>query len=267
MIDLHTHILPGVDDGTKDEEEATEIIRNALHRGIRSFVLTPHIFFPSLNDGLLQHIEHTFSSITETIKEREPSVRLYLGAEIFYYPDLLELLETYPVTINRGKYFLVEFGLTFLPEKQEKILENFFNAQMKGYIPILAHPERNRTLMKNPDILEEFERHGILAQVNAGSFLGIFGRFVKQFAFQMLKHNMVHVIASDVHNLYSRPHLLVDAVEKLSGRFPDQDVTALVERNPRKIVQNETVEVPEIIPFSKKRFTRFLNSAKSMFQG
>ena len=254
MIDLHTHILPGIDDGAKNFEESKELIKQASRQGIKEIVLTPHIYFPALSDTFFQTLETQTALLRDFVEKNDLGIKLHNGTEIFYQPNLVEFLEKYPVTINGGRYFLIEFGLSMLPEKKERILENFFQVQTRNYMPILAHPERNHQVIRNPNLLYEFVQHGILVQINAGSLLGLFGRHVRQIAVNALKHDLVHAIASDVHNLSSRPYLLVEAVEHYSKYDSVERIINLVEVYPRHIVRNETFEPPDCSMFKNRRF-------------
>ena len=198
MIDIHTHILPGVDDGPSDIEESLRIIEKEIEDGIGTIVLTPHIRDDS-DWNKIDKIKEIFSLFQKECMVRGLDVQLVLGAELFLTPTLPERLkDNLSVIINgKGRYVLVELPFYQLPIYTEDV---FFRIMMGRVIPIIAHPERCIYLNGKDEVLKKWVDNGIKIQVNTGSLNGQYGMRVKRFAKKLFKNNLVHFLGSDVHS-------------------------------------------------------------------
>lgn len=214
MIDIHTHILPGVDDGPSNMEESLKIIENGIKYGIKIFVLTPHIRIDS-DWNKIDKIKEAFSSLKRECAARGFDVRLILGAELLLTPALPEKLkDNSSVIINgKGRYVLVELPFYQLPIYTEDV---FFRIMMGKIIPIVAHPERCIYLNGKDGVLKKWIDNGIMTQINAGSLTGQYGMRVKRFARKLLKDGLVHFLGSDVHSINDRFSSFTKAVEAAS---------------------------------------------------
>ena len=214
MIDIHTHILPGVDDGPSDIEESLRIIEKEIKDGIGTIVLTPHIRDDS-DWNKIDKIKETFSLFQKECVVRGLDVQLVLGAELSLTPTLPERLkDNLSVIINgKGRYVLVELPFYQLPIYTEDV---FFRIMMGRVIPIVAHPERCIYLNGKDEVLKKWVDNGIKIQVNTGSLNGQYGMKVKRFAKKLFKNGLVHFLGSDVHSINNRFSSFTKAVEVAS---------------------------------------------------
>jgi protein-tyrosine phosphatase len=198
-IDLHTHIVPGVDDGAESFEESLKMLQAAELDGIESIVATPHMssFHNTIKD--MEEIITQTQKFLEDLNRYAINLQVLQGAEVFFTANLMEYLDEYgeALSINRGSYFLLEFPFEFIFPGTRSFI---FNVLTRGWIPIIVHPERNRVIQRTPEVLYDWVKAGALTQVNAGSLTGFFGEEARLTSFHLLRHNLVHAIASDAHS-------------------------------------------------------------------
>ncbi|MHB8301396.1 MAG: tyrosine-protein phosphatase [Acidobacteriaceae bacterium] len=233
MIDIHHHLLFGLDDGPRDLETSLQMAEIAIEDGITHVVCTPHanseyIFSPEENAARLAQLQ-------EKLGDR---LTLGLGCDFHLSFDNIESAREQPerYSINRGRYLLVEFPDFGIPQN---ISNSFHEMLVAGVVPILTHPERNLTLMQKPEKLDEWLEMGCLVQVTAGSLLGRFGKGPQRVAQQLLASQRVHVIATDAHNTTSRPPVMSDAYNFIAGKQGEQEAERLCVENPRRIFYSE----------------------------
>lgn len=244
MIDLHCHILPGMDDGPADMPESLDMARQAVDDGIHAIVATPH----TLN-GLY---ENTGPAVTEAVK-RFRNALLSEGIPIEIYPGsdahldikmVDKIKDGAALTINgAGRYLLVEFPNHAVPHGAK---EELFQLLINGITPIITHPERNFVIQNATDILYELLSMGCLTQITAMSITGKFGEEAMASAHKMLELRMAHVIASDAHGRTLRPPLLSRAVQiaaRILGR--NEEAEEMVCGRPEAILRGEPLSLPE----------------------
>lgn len=262
MIDIHCHIIPGVDDGSFSPEESLEMLQIAHDDGIKAMVATPHVFhigkFTDFKENQQRVFQHKFHELKESAKKKGIGIEILQGAEVFFVTDLREKLKEHRelLTINNSDYFLLEFPADVVfPGSVEYIGDLVID----GLIPIICHPERNLVFQHNPQPLYRIIQAGALVQVDAGSIRGDFGPTAYSTAINLLKHNMVHVISSDCHNTKSHPPGLSFLYEKLR-EIEKEKINMLVEEVPLAIVNNKVVPDtgPVTEPGKKKTFFDFL---------
>jgi protein-tyrosine phosphatase len=253
MVDLHCHVLPGVDDGAKCISDSLEMLRKAAAAGIETVVATPHLLRGIYEMEFLER-EQMVAGLQKAADENGIDIQIKSGVECYLSREILEdTSKLGELTLNNnGKYILVELPMQAIPSYAEDALLSGLNAQ--GITPVLAHPERNMGICGNPNILFDFVMKGCIAQLNVGSILGYFGRRIRKVARILLTHNLVHVIASDMHSPNS-PTLdqVVPVVEKLLG--PERTSRMLTEI-PRQILAGET--------FYKEPPQRFESARRSL---
>ena len=174
MIDLHNHIIPGLDDGSKSLEMSLEMLRCAAGQGITDVVNTVH-FQTSRLDGITFEYDFVKTKVEELQSELDSSgipIKLHFSAEVFYLPNLMELKDNPLLTFGHGKYMLVEFPFEQVPKGCREV---FFQLKMAGVTPIVAHPERIKPIQKDLSIVRKFIRGGCVIQVDAGSVTGSLG--------------------------------------------------------------------------------------------
>lgn len=250
MIDIHCHILPGIDDGSRSQEESLAMAGKALNDGIHTIVATPHTF-----DGIyLNSIQEVISSVAilqNTLTENHIDLRLCTGADVHLSLNMLEKIESGDAgTINNArKYILIEIPSHTIPSG---IKDEIFSLKLNGITPIITHPERHPIIQHDIDILYELVSMGTLCQVTAMSITGDFGGLVMQCAAMLLRHRLVHVIASDAHSSNRRPPILSRAVEvaaEIMGSY--EEAESMVTKMPASILAGDLFEIPE--PVRAKR--------------
>ncbi|ALF09253.1 tyrosine-protein phosphatase [Parageobacillus thermoglucosidasius] len=217
MIDIHSHILPGVDDGAQTVADAIAMAREAVKEGIATIIATPH-YKNGKYDNEKQSIMAAVTRFNETIKQHKIPLTVLPGQEIRIHGDLQESFEKGEVLPIAGdsQYLLIEFPFDHVPRYADRLL---FDLQLKGLIPVIAHPERNAEIIENPDRLYELVKKGVLTQLTAASVSGHFGKNIKKFSLQLIEANLAHFIASDAHNTTSRPFRLREAYDVIDHEF------------------------------------------------
>jgi len=248
MVDIHTHLLPEYDDGSQSVEETRKMLEVAEEGGTHTIVVTPHILDFSDYDRK-NEILQKFELVKKIIKQDGRNIKVYLGGEIFLFPDT-ELNQVFSTINNNGKYALIEFGMRQIPDF---VPQKLFDFVMAEYKPILAHPERYIPIIKNPLYAYKFANMGVALQVNSGSIMGIFGSSVKEVAHELMEHNCVHIIASDGHNTNSRTISLGLARKYVANTFGEEKAKILFETNPMKAIKGEDLIKEEPIPFDAVR--------------
>jgi protein-tyrosine phosphatase len=226
MIDIHHHLLFGLDDGSPDLETSVAMVQMAADDGITHISCTPHAnhryhFDPSVNA----------ERIAELRSQVDGRITLALGCDFHLSYDNIEDALKHPTkyTINQKSYLLVEFADQMIPQS---MTDTFYEMKIAGIHPIITHPERNLTIQRHPDRMIDWVREGCLVQVTASSLTGRFGRTAQAMAFNFLDKNWVHFIATDAHNLSSRPPIMSEAYKVLEEKYGKQTAERLCVTNP-----------------------------------
>ncbi|MBN2017874.1 MAG: hypothetical protein JW794_07100 [Candidatus Cloacimonetes bacterium] len=235
MIDIHTHVLPGIDDGAQNLDDTLEILEALQAQGVTELVATPHIITGVYNNSRTI-IDQKISVVKQLIKDKEFKINIHSGAELYLEPDIVQKVKDQKLTLAASNYVLIETALQQFPDNFEDIL---FNFQQEGFRPIIAHAERFNPFMENFDYLLQIVNRDIYVQMNSGSILGVYGNAVRDLALAMLHKGCVHVVASDVHGLNKRPILMKDAFEFVAMEFSNTLAENLFYKNPRRILDNE----------------------------
>jgi len=246
MIDIHTHILPGIDDGVKTEDDAVEFARMAAEDGVRTIVATPHC-----RDGFYVNERADVLAMTATLRERlareSVDVELLPGAEVHICPELVErILDGRAPTLgDNGKTLLLELSLTQYPVELENLV---FQLKLAGIVPILAHPERIRYFEDDIGRYEAVARLGAYGQITTGSLLGEFGRKTQEFSRELVRKGLIHVVATDAHNVRGRRPIMSEAVEALASLVGEELARKMADEIPRALLRGEDMELPEAEP-------------------
>jgi len=240
VIDVHNHLLPGLDDGPEDIEETLKMCRMAVEDGIHCIVATPHCF-----DGRFHNRPETIRSAVKDLTAKLESLGIDLiilpGMEVRIMPELIQFLKEGKVLpLNRGKYVLLEFHHSQLPAGFDKLVQRFLSA---GFHPVLAHLEKNGPIQSNPgyifNLLNTANPWDILIQVSADSITGEAGFWAKRTAKILLKYGLVHLIATDAHSFDRRAPRLSAAVEAASAIVGKKRARQLVEDIPRAVIDSD----------------------------
>lgn len=238
MIDMHSHILPGIDDGSYGIEESISMIKEAYEAGFSDIVSTSHYIEESYNANKNER-EDLIKILSDRLKEEHIDVNIYNGAEVYVATNMPELIkeERLP-TINNSKYLLME-----LPMNSEILyLENIiYDLQANDIIPIIAHPERYSYVQKNPKMLYKLIEQGVLFQSNYASIIGKYGREAEKTVKKLFKMDVIHFLGSDAHrsrSIYREMELITKKLVKVIGK---DKFRLLSEENPRKVLKNEDI--------------------------
>lgn len=245
MIDIHCHILPGLDDGAQSLEESVEMAREAVKEGIEKIIVTPHHKLRTFDNPRSKVSEKT-AELNSVFADEGIPLSLSVGQEIRIFGELPEELETGEIApLNDSRYLLIEFPSNHVPSYTDRL---FYELQMKGYVPVIAHPERNQQLTEQPDKLYDLVEKGALSQVTAASVCGLFGKKIQDFSFRLIEANLVHFVASDAHNTGSRGFRMAEALDAIEKKF-GLDTLGIFLENGRLAAENQTVykEIPEKI--------------------
>ncbi|HEX6098020.1 MAG TPA: CpsB/CapC family capsule biosynthesis tyrosine phosphatase [Thermoanaerobaculia bacterium] len=257
MIDIHHHCLPGVDDGPREWDEAVALCRAAAEEGIETIVATPHVLRGRWKTFSIPELE---SRIAELRRQVGESPRLLLGSEYFFAHDVVEVLGAGNaiVPLAGSRYVLVELAANSVPPLIEQPL---YRMQLEGWVPVLAHPERNLVFQAKPDLLAELLDHGVKTQLTAGSLTGEFGPQARQASETFLRRNLIHFVATDAHNMTKRTPRVRAAKAVLEELVGSEVTEALLVRNPRAVVENRALEWdPDPIPEAEGGFFTRLRS-------
>ncbi|QPW15771.1 capsular biosynthesis protein [Mammaliicoccus sciuri] len=250
MIDIHNHILVDADDGPKSLEDTIALLRQAKEQGINAIVVTPHHLHPRYSNN--------FDAVTKSIEELNKideiaklNIQLYPGQEIRLSDQILQDIEQHRIYgINYTKYLLIELPSNEVPHYTKKLL---YEIQNKGFIPIIAHPERNKAIARDINLLYELINNGSLSQVTASSLSGELGKNLQKISIKMIEHNLIHFIASDAHNAINRPFM----IESLFGNPKLKKFREEIDmffKNNEALIQGKFISKERPIEFNKNKF-------------
>ena len=250
MIDLHAHILPGLDDGATDLAESLAMARLACADGVRTIVATPHNHDWKPGIGRLDILERV-AHLQSALDAAGISMKCVPGVEAYLTPNITEQVESgQAFCLGGSRYILVELPLELYPSYVEQAI---FELQIKGLAPILAHPERNAVLAREPRRLYQLVERGLLTQLTAASLVGGFGPQVQDAASLFLKHNLAHIIASDAHGVEGRSPVLSAAVAAAAAVVGQARATAMVTTVPESILAGERLAVEPPLALASNR--------------
>lgn len=250
MVDIHSHIVYGVDDGAKTIEDSLAMLEMAAECGTTDIVATPHsdnkyTYYPEL---IAERIE-------ELQKAMGDRIRIHRGCDFHLHFDNIRNCETDQsrFTINGERYLMVEFSEINIPKN---IVYVFHDMLRRGVTPVVTHPERNALLMARLNEMVEWVRSGCLMQVTAQSLTGGFGKKAEEAAKKLMRQRLVHFVASDAHDIEFRPPDLRDAWDLVASEYGKDTAELLFEINPRMTLTGEYIECddPDDAPAKKSWF-------------
>ena len=236
FVDIHTHILPGVDDGAPDLEHAMELLRMAWEDGTGAVVLTPH-FRGRYRKNTPEQLRQVFADLQQSAKRELPEMELFLGNEASIELELTEkLAEGRVLTINGGSCVLLEFHSAC---SSRQIVDGVLELLNCGYVPVIAHAERYDAFCQNKHLADEVLRLGALIQVNVGSIAGSAGFAAKRCCARLLKKRNVHFIASDAHDVRIRTPMMGQCYSRICKKYGEDYGKLLFWENARNILKKE----------------------------
>ncbi|MDE6603578.1 MAG: hypothetical protein K2K90_15825 [Lachnospiraceae bacterium] len=240
LIDMHSHILPGVDDGSANHEMSVQMLRCAADDGISAMILTPH------NKPGHRHMHFSkwlskMDNLRKAMAEEHIEIELYMGSEVYYRSGVLEKIGNDAAgTLAGSRYVLVEFNPL---EDYDYIRNGIYDLLMGGYYPVLAHAERYRNVCTGKHGVDDFIEMGCYIQVNAGSVTGKYGLKTKGFVRNILKRGQVHFVATDAHDLKRRPPCLSDCADFIRKRYGEEYSQKLFCDNPLYVIRDKEIDL------------------------
>ena len=235
FTDIHTHILPGVDDGAQDVGQALRLLRLAWENGTRAMVLTPH-YRGNYKENTPEQLRMEFELLQELAKDAVPDLQLYLGQEVALEADAPQAVFAGKViSLNDSRYVLLEFQTNVL---RTQIINSALETFRCGFVPIVAHIERYDISRTDDTLVKELFGMGALLQLNADSIMGVNGGKIKRLCHKLLKFRLVHFVASDAHDYKNRPPLLRKAFMKISKKYGQEYAAALFCGNAQAVIEN-----------------------------
>ena len=237
MIDIHCHILPGLDDGAQNLNDSLDMARAAVSNGIHKVVATPH-HKTSRFDNPKATIFEKVSELNEILQKQMIPLEVLLGQEVRVFGDFVEAYKNEQIlTVNLQNYVLIEFPSNHVPSYSEHL---FYDIQMNGLTPIIVHPERNSQIVEQPDKLFNLIEKGALSQITASSITGDLGKKIQKFSFRLIDANLTHFIATDAHNITSRPFNLAEAYDVVEKEYGIDFVDMFIE-NAEQMVDGKMI--------------------------
>lgn len=235
MIDLHTHIIPNVDDGSKSIEDTFELLKEAARVGFTDVILTPH-YIKGYYETDTKIREYWVESIARVLEELKIPIKVHVGNEIYVCEDIDELVyQNIVSTLNNSKYVLVELPMNNNIKYLEEVIFKLSNLDK---VPIIAHPERYSYFQKDIKILIELHNKGVLFQSNYGSILGLYGEEPKKALTKMLKENIIDFLGTDVHRPDTIYQLVEDSKKKIKKIIGEKELEKLTTFNAEKMILN-----------------------------
>ncbi|MEB7847913.1 tyrosine-protein phosphatase [Staphylococcus equorum] len=234
MIDLHNHLLIDVDDGPQTNQDAIELVKQAKEEGVSEIVVTPHHLHTRYNNPI-QKVKEKIQELQAIVEFQESNVRLYHGQEIRITDQMVQDIKNGDIVgINDSRYLLIELPTNEVPHYTKNL---FYELQTMGYTPIIAHPERNKAISQNLDLLHDLINGGALSQLTSSSLSGNFGKNTKKISIQMIENNLTHFIASDAHNHINRPFLMKSLINDKKLKNFQNEINTLM-GNAKSVIQD-----------------------------
>lgn len=254
MIDLHCHILPGIDDGADTLTDSIDMAEKAVSQGITHILCTPHHNNGKYVNPKVEVIEKV-AVLQAELDRRNLPLTLLEGQEVRITGDLIEEIQQNRILFTdlTDTYLLLEFPTMDVPAYTQQL---FFKLRNMGKTPVIVHPERNAKFREDPNRLIPFLEMGCLAQLTAPSYIGVFGKDIQKTAKQMVDHHLVQMMASDAHGIKKRTFVMKEAFRQIAHDFGDNKVVEM-EQVAKDLINGDAVTFPEYTEIKKKRFGLF----------
>lgn len=242
MIDMHSHILPNIDDGARSVEETFHLIQEAKEVGFEAIIATSH-YMEGYYETDAPEREVWVKAIYDKLQEKNIDINLYLGNEIYLSENMITLLEEGKAsTINDTSYVLFEMPLNVEPLNLYDVI---YEMQQYKLVPILAHPERYSFVQEEPELIYDLIQKGVLMQANYASIIGYYGQKAQMIVKKLLENNMVHFLGSDVHRqntIYSKIPQILEELKNIVGKEKLEELTTI---NPKLVLNNKRIDIDE----------------------
>lgn len=250
MIDIHCHILPGIDDGASNFTDSLLMAKQAEAEGIRTIIATPHHQNGRYNNVKADIIEMT-AELNAYLQSEKVNIEILPGQETRIYGEILEDYEAGEILplANISNYLFIELPSNHVPRYTDQLC---FDLQMKGLTPVIVHPERNSELIEHPEKLYKLVQNGAATQITAASFTGHFGKKIQKFTFDLIESNLTHFIASDAHNTKKRGFKMEEAYELLKKKYGTDSLYYFMD-NAELIIDGQDIDKEIPVRIKRKR--------------
>ncbi len=243
MVDMHCHILHGIDDGARTIDDALSLCHIAQRQGITDIIVTPHFADYEKVESFVRYRDNKLEELKIELEAEESELRLFAGCELYLDEIIFSAPDLDAVTLNNSRYMLCEFSLSGFD--CDEALSWIDELIRRDYVPILAHPERYETFLRVPEFINEFAQRNILFQVNADSLTGGNGKKCFALACEMLRLNLVDFIGSDAHSPKYRPNDLLNKTEYFPDFIDNETLEKLLNENPELVIADRKIILPE----------------------
>ena len=235
MIDFHSHILPGIDDGSRSIEQTIRMLKEAKEAGFTKIISTSHYI-----EGYYESDEAERTELLNEVQKNISGIELYLGNEIYITNNMIDLIQNKQAsTINNSKYVLFEFPLSAKSMNDKEVVYRLIE---NGFVPVIAHPERYSYVQDNPEYIEELAEMGALFQANYGSIIGMYGKKAEKTLKKLLKNDLIRFFGSDSHRIDQVYTKMPKILKKLHKFLSDEEIEEFTVINPQKVLNNEDIE-------------------------
>lgn len=246
MIDFHSHILPNIDDGSRNIDETYNMIKEAQRAGFDQILLTPH-YTENHFETNREETEVWLDVVMQNLHEKNLDAELLLANEIFITDNIMNLLINGKAsTINDTSYVLLELPLDTEPDNLYGVISNL---QHNKLVPIISHPERYLYIQKEPNLILDLIQQGVLMQVNYGSFIGQYGKKAQFIAEKLLENNMVHFLGTDAHRENTIYRKIPEIIDILEDKIGEDRLLELTTTNPYLAIHNKRIDIRKPIEF------------------
>ena len=235
MIDFHSHILPGIDDGSRSIEQTIRMLKEAKEAGFTKIISTSHYI-----EGYYESDEAERTELLNEVQKNISGIELYLGNEIYITNNMINLIQNKKAsTINNSKYVLFEFPLSAKSMNDKEVVYRLIE---NGFVPVIAHPERYSYVQDNPEYIEELAEMGALFQANYGSIIGMYGKKAEKTLKKLLKNDLIRFFGTDSHRIDQVYTKMPKILKKLHKVLSDEEIEEFTVINPQKVLNNEEIE-------------------------
>ncbi len=252
MIDIHCHILHGIDDGARSLNESVHLARIAVQNSIQTAVVTPHLVHPENVDEFIALRDKRIDELRTALERENIPLEIVPGAEVFINDDIFYAPVLDAAAIGPGKYMLIEFDFSGL--NINRIIKYVEEIIARGYVPIIAHPERYQYMQQNYDIVNHLADMGVLFQVNSSSLAGFGGMESRELSYAMVASGIASFIGTDAHSVAHRPNNLLEQRDHFPMSVDFDIYDRLLGKNAAAVIAGKAVERGRVYPIRRKRF-------------
>ena len=253
MIDLHSHIIPKIDDGSGSIEETFNILKEAVNNGFTDIISTSH-YIENYYEADVEERKAWITALQMNLNEKKIPINLHIGTEAYASLELKQFVKDKKVaTLSNSRYLLIELPMNSKPKYLEEVIYDIIDLKL---IPIIAHPERYAYVQQNPNMLIELINKGVMFQSNFGSIIGLYGKNAKNTVEKLLKSDMIHFLGTDTHKQNTIYPMINEILIKLEKTIGKDKIKQLTETNPRLVLENKRIEMEEPKEIKKSFFDK-----------